>query len=269
MPFDIGDTVPLTITVRDADGNPVNANTVELTIMKPDGTNVTPAPSIDNPPDDTGIYVFDYVPSVAGRYSISWLTTTPNTAYTDIFDVRETVPRYMISLADMKSHMSITESTYDEQIRSYIEAATVACEIHRNETIVPTTKTEVIASGYQRVLHHTPVISITTIEQVRGGLASFDPVDFGIDNETGLVWRLNNGYMEGPLRFTYRAGYSIIPADYVLATKIIVQHMWETQRGFGTGSTRFGVEQTVPGAFIHSIPWRALELLGVKAPIGG
>src|SRR5438093_8426420 len=118
MPYDIADSVPLAWDVKDAAGVLTNASTVVLTITKPDGTPDTPtvpAPSV------TGQYRVTYVPTVEGRYAWRAVTTSPNTAYQDVFVVRGSNSPALLSLADAKAHLNITTTTNDDELREYLE----------------------------------------------------------------------------------------------------------------------------------------------------
>jgi hypothetical protein len=65
--------------------------------------------------------------------------------------------------------------------------------------------------------------------------------------------------------FTYQAGEVVIPDDYRLAALIIIEHLWETQRG--TMGVQLGgdSEGYSPGRGF-AIPRRALELLDTQLP---
>ena len=125
MPYDIADSVPIAWDVRDASGTLVNASTAVLTVTLPDGTTATPtvpAPSV------TGQYRVTYVPALEGRYEWRAVTTVPNTSYQDVFVVRGVVSPALLSLADAKAHLNITTTTYDDELREYLEAATEIVE---------------------------------------------------------------------------------------------------------------------------------------------
>src|SRR3546814_10085956 len=48
---------------------------------------------------------------------------------------------------------------------------------------------------------------------------------------TGIVRRKDGGRLVGPLRFTYVAGLTVIPANISHGGRIILQHLWKTQGG--------------------------------------
>jgi hypothetical protein len=83
---------------------------------------------------------------------------------------------------------------------------------------------------------------------------------------TGIVERKDGRWICGPLRWTYLAGRSDVPANVDLAARLILQHMWETQRGRQGAERRGGSDEVFDPRFGFSIPRRAQELLGAQAP---
>jgi hypothetical protein len=70
--FDLSDSVPLAVDIKDSAGALTNATTITLTLTLPDGT--TTAPSVTNPPSVTGQYRVTYVPVQEGRHVVRWVT---------------------------------------------------------------------------------------------------------------------------------------------------------------------------------------------------
>jgi hypothetical protein len=64
---------------------------------------------------------------------------------------------------------------------------------------------------------------------------------------------------------TYQAGYTTVPANIRLGALIIVQHLWETQRGM-MGVQLGGDGETYVTGRGFAIPRRAIELLGPQLP---
>ena len=260
---DLGDIVPLEIEIRDENKQLVNAASVVLTIVLPDGTTETPV--VTN--ESTGVYACQYEPEMYGRYLVSWVTTGPGGSFTDTFDVRNLAARSIISLADAKAHLNMTGSADDEELRQMLEAVTYAIERHRNETIPLTTYVEEYSGDPSRAvqLNHQPIQSLVSITR---GLNSYNVANWTINKPAGQIYGqpLNNGDV-----VTYRAGYQIIPAHYVLAAKITLAHLWQTQRlpsvgpqsGFGL---RGQVGETImtPSGLGNALPPRAIELLGPR-----
>lgn len=259
IPYDLADTVPLTIETRDATGNLANATLVTLTVTLPDLT--TAVPAVTNP--SAGIYQADYTPTMAGRHTARWVATGVNASgYSDIFDVREATPPYLVSLYDMKQHLNLTTAVDDEELRGFIEAATRVVENVVGPVVVRTVS-EVHGPGNLLTLNHPPVLALASIAPVWTGGITYAVGDVDLDATTGIVRRLDGTPFVGPLRVTYSAGRRIVPATMTMAAKVIVGHMWETQRGHIQArrpSSRTDDLTPIPG-ISFMVPRRVLELL--------
>jgi hypothetical protein len=264
---DLGDIIPLTVLVKDQNAQPVDATTVTLTITEPDGQTITP--TVQNPPDETGLYELDYVPTQVGRHLIRWVTAGPNAAFTDVVDVRDLSARSIMSLTAAKAHLNMTSSKDDEEIRSMIEAVTAVIERHRGEAVVRQEVTEdnVMGNRNRFALLKHPVIEITEILDARGN--SQDITKWQLDKQNGILVNYNGAGLSGSVTISYVAGYAEVPANYILAAKIILGHLWTTQRIQNIGQqvslgTRARPEEQVltPAGVGFAIPARAIELLG-------
>lgn len=275
MPFDLGDTVRLAAACKDPGGALANAAGVTLTITLPDGTAATPA--VTNPPGQTGLYTVDYPTTQAGRHSIRWVFTTPGCAYTDVLDVREAAPPLLFSLADAKSKLKIpaATTTYDDDLRMYVEATTKAVEYFVG-AVARRTVTQIVHGGTERmVLATTPVLSVTSVTGVQPWQLDIPVSAVDIDTDTGVLrrndWLL---FWPGPYRVAYTAGRPIVPANISLAAKLILQHLWRTEYGASRGLPAIGggedysVTEQVPGLG-YAIPNRALQLLQGDRQPGG
>lgn len=258
MSHDLGDTVPLTVTVRDSAGVPVNATTITLTIQLPDGTTTTPV--VANPPASTGVYAHDFAPSTAGRHAYRFVSTGPVSAFSDVFDVDDAFPSYVVGLADARAQLQQSSTVRDEDLRGVIAAATGVVERHTGKAIARRTITaeRITAASGQLWLHHRPVVSLTSVTDAYGGALTVGDLTLNAD------WGQVIGSLCGTYTVTYVAGMTSIPAHFREAGAIIVQHLWTTQRG-QRGGPRVGgaldVTLGVPGAGF-AIPNAALELLG-------
>jgi hypothetical protein len=266
--FDLGDTVPLSVLVCDPDGHPTNATSVVLTVGLPDGT--TETPTVANA--TAGSYTVDYVPAGAGRYTASWVSTSPATAFVDVFDVRPAAPAYLVSLADMKAHLNMTSTANDEELRSHIEAATSVIEDAVGEVIVRRTVVEDrdISSGrVAAVVTSTPVISLTSVVRVDGS-QTWDVDDLSV-SPAGIVSVNSGAGLGGRVRFTYVAGYQQIPARLSMAAKELVRSTWESQRG-KTVATRAVNNPDLDGFVTMGgrlLPPHVADLIGPRGPLVG
>lgn len=294
--FDLGDTVPLTVEVRDGSGALTAPGTAAWTVTLPDGTSVTPP--LSNP--SLGVYAVDYVPTIAGRYVARFVSANPSTAFVDEFDVTDGTSVSIMSLSAAKAALQIPSGATvdDEELRSLVEAVTFAVETYRGEAIVRRTVVEncsfgrtlsemingtrIITEQYadarsrRLVLSKAPVISLTSL------VRPYDGVTWAIGSDTVLVDPTAGVVMSytvpfyGDITATYVAGYQVIPANFIEAAKIILRHLWQTQQTPGFGSRLFSSADDLSShltATVSSlgfaIPNRASELLGGKMPVIG
>ena len=267
---DLGDTIRLTVDVRDSVGALTNATTISVVVTLPDGT--TTSPSVTNPPAETGHYILDFTPVQAGRHHFYWTSTGPAAAYTDVLDVRST-SRTIISLADAKAHLNMTSTRDDEELRSMVESVTAVVERHRAETIVRKVVVESNPAGtYNCIALGThPVLSVQSIVDIKG--VSQTVGQWTLDGQNGILYRptWGSGSTAGMV-VTYTAGYSVVPPNYVLAAKIILAHLWQTQRVQTIGAQPTLASQSrrtedaimTPSGLGFAIPPRAVELLGAR-----
>jgi hypothetical protein len=262
--FDLADVVPLGVQTRDPNNSNIlsNAGTVTVTVTLPDGTTVTPP--VTNP--SVGTYQADYQPTQPGRHTVRWAATGLLTSgYSDVFDVREPAPPYIVSLRDAKQYLNILTTTNDEELRGFVEAATQVVENIVGPVIVRTVIETHTRPGRVITLYQPPILSLVSVRSVLTAGWGYDVAALDVDPDTGILRRLDGlpvGW-QSPLRVVYRAGRPVIPASISLAAKVIIDHLWETQRGHTQGV------RPTPGAgraaqkksLQHDIPQRARELL--------
>lgn len=267
MSVDLGDRCRLTYPNRDPAGTLVNAGVMTLTIGLPDGTATVISPVA---PVSTGVYTYDYLTVQAGRHTVRWQGGGVNPgAGADEFDVQPATPAYLISLEDAKAQLGITSTTFDEELRIYVEAATGVVERHRGEVIAQRAVVEQLELASTRrliSLSSRPVIALTSVRTTWTGY-TWDVATLKVDQQLGVVSAELGPWFWGHLEIGYTAGYSVVPAAWTLAARIVVEHLWQTRRGSAGGPRVGGMDDTmaVPGMGF-SIPNRALELLGAPTP---
>lgn len=267
---DVGELVPLGIVVRDVDParTPMNANTVTLSITKPDQT--VDNPVVVNPPGVAGYYVYDYIPTMAGMFVFRWRTTVPTLVLEGSFEVVAPGAPGVISMAKAKRLLKINaaDDNYDDDIRDVIRAATGAAEHEagraiQRQTIVQTKRVRV--SNPRLVLSTLPVISVTSVVNLDSGQTWLGGVDCDVD-ENGIVETLTGRpNFVGRLRCEYVAGDTVVSDPDQEAIGYILQHLWANRQGSSGRPARAGVGdgQSEMG---YSIPNRARDLLGHAGP---
>ncbi|MFB7421587.1 head-tail connector protein [Streptomyces sp. NPDC056210] len=173
----------------------------------------------------------------------------------------------LLTLAEAKAQLDIETTTHDVELQAYIDGITAAIEAHVGPVESRAVEeTHDLDSGGARalVLQQTPVTSLTSITPVLTGGPSYSAATLTVDRVTGVVRRLDGGWLRGPLLVTYEAGRGTVPAAVNLAARIMLQHMWRTQygaaRGNVGGSEDYDVNEPVSG-WGYAIPNRVLELL--------
>jgi uncharacterized phiE125 gp8 family phage protein len=261
VPYDLGATVRLTAECRDPGGTLTTATTAAVTVTLPNGTAVTPAVTAP----ETGRYQADYVTTAPGRHTVRWVWTGPAAAYTDVFDVQQAAPPAILSLADAKQHLNITSTRDDDEVRFWTNTATRAVEFYTGPVITRTfTELHRVQDVAALALLKTPVVEVTAVEQVRPGGVAYDVQDLTLDGMTGVLARYDGGRLSGPLQITYTAGRTMVPENITAAARIILEHLWRTQRpnrgGLAGGGEDYAVSEPIPGLG-YAVPNRALQLL--------
>lgn len=264
--WEIGDVLPLAWTITVA-GVPTNA-TVTVTVTKPDGTSSSPA--VTNPA--TGSYAANYTPTVNGQHIFRWVATGAVTAA----ESGSFVVGGIISLAQAKATLRKSSTADDVQIQEYIDALTGPMEAYCGP-IIARSVTEWPESEGSAVLmlDQTPIISVTSLTEYRGNVAYpyteiTDPTSGGLytfivdPTLDGKVTRVFNGGRNlpftGPVKAVYQVGLAVIPPNYTLAGKLLVQALWRTQNG-GAGLPALPDEAAQQDLIIETIRSPRIQML--------
>lgn len=161
-------------------------------------------------------------------------------------------------LADAKTYLNITGTSYDTLMQSIIDAAESAITAKCGPLTATAVTQQVVANVGVMVLTTLPAIELVSITPWSGG-SPLDLTGITLDGASGLV----SNVPSGSYVVTYTAGRAPCPPDLLLAVKELVRHLWESQRG-GTrrpGSTvSDATSNTIPGA-AYLFPFRVSELI--------
>lgn len=234
---DLGDTLGFSASLYDKPidqgGVLVNATSVSLTVVKPDGNQDVLTPT--NPPTITGQYTHNYATLITGppgRYVGTWfftLSTGDTTTYIETFDVGQALINIDEALAHLRAMDIIVRPNDLDQLQWLCFVATDAVERDLDRTLVKKTFIETHDGGSSYIrLDHTPIASVTTVVE-NGTTLTAD--DFLIDNpvlwrggtQSALLW----GWGRRNIVITYVAGENNPP---LIARKVglnAVQRMWQ------------------------------------------
>lgn len=227
-----------------------------------------------------GTYAITYVPTMAGRYSVSWTSAT--ILFNDVFLVRPPTVNALISVDDAKQHLRIKGNVQvsDDTMQGFIEAASIAIQ-NITGPIMPTAFAEFYDGGLEAIsVDNKPIMqgtvtiveyygttAFTLTEQPLGGTQS--AYGFTVDYVTGQIRRRTFGggsalFAIGAknISVTYKAGRTTVPLNVQTATKELVRHLWNTTQVPGrpksaaTGEDGFG---WIPTGF--AVPNFVVQLL--------
>lgn len=176
----------------------------------------------------------------------------------------------VVSLADVKKQLGIAadDTSGDAELQGYIDAATTPIEDQLGQAVEQRTFTDrlTLPSGGVRhfLLETVPVVSLTSVVSV-DGTTTWDVSSLDADGPSGEVTVVSGPLVCGQVDATYVAGLSTVQPNVRLAGLIIIQHLWETQRGAMGVQLGGENEPWIPGRGF-AIPRRALELLGPPLP---
>lgn len=266
MAYDLGGTVPLTTSIYDADGELTAATGVVCTIGLPDGTTLTPTVSTVS----TGVYGVDFVPTQFGRHTERWTATSPAAARSDSFDVRPAAPAYILSLADAKLHLNKTGDADDDELRTWLEVTTEIVDELAGKATARRSVTErhTIRGGATHLaLTWTPVLAVDSVTSLDVPVTTWGAASFDVDPATGLVRVLTGPLFCGLVRVDYTAGYASVPARYTGAARMILRHLWESQRAGRSGRRPGVVDEQMQLVSGYAIPRAAADLIGPRGPL--
>lgn len=180
----------------------------------------------------------------------------------------------LLSLADAKAQLNLTATRDDAELQVYVDAVTAVIERHTGPVITRPVTEVVRGRGMALVLTQTPVVALVSLTPLVAGGPVIGPDDVWVDEATGAVYRVDGArWTGGPWRAAYTAGRGdTVPPTINLAARILIQHLWRTQRPTrGTlagGGDDMSSADAVPG-WGYAIPNRVLQLLEpYKAPPG-
>lgn len=271
MTYDLGGVAVLSFTATDTTGTAANATTCTIQITQPDGTQVGPTVI----PGTAGVYTYNFVTAQPGRHTYRFAAVgTPGPgvgvgAYDDVFDVYGT-PQTLISLADSKKLLRITTNIYDDDLRFFNEAVTGIVTRFCGPQI-PTQFTERHTAGartlmlrqlpvYVPVGQSYPLVSITPV--LTYGVPYPDLSLLSVDKVSGeVIHTIGLPFFYGEYDIVYWAGKTVVAPQTLLASQIILKHLWAQERGGGRPTTTPGASDDVSVLWGFAIPNRALELM--------
>jgi hypothetical protein len=256
---DPGDSVELAAQAQDSAGVPGPADSVTATVTV-DGVS-TPLTVVY---DGQGVYRTAVTISARSVFAFSGsggVLGTPQT-FVDVVEIVDS-SALLFSVADGKLQLNIpaTDTRDDDEIRGYIAAITPVIEDHIGACVRRTVVEYHQGNTSVIRLDAGPVLEVMSMTPYLTAGTTYAPAVLRVTAEGRLTLLSGLPFSWGPYEITYTVGRATIPANAVLAGKMILQHLWESQRA-AAGVPLGGADETtmVPG-FGFAVPNRALELL--------
>jgi hypothetical protein len=270
--------VRLSTTVRDTSGTLVNAGAISLTVKlaQADGTLATTGTYNSPVNDGAGLYHVD-VPAAdltaIGHYSYVWTSTGTGAGVSPPadFDIHDPFEVGVLPLQDAKDTLNIPQSSTgsDAEIQSWI--ATIESSLERatggpvvNRTV--TERAEMLRGCSVIPVRQRPLVSVTSITAVGGGAIGITDLD--LDVNAGLIRRQLGLPFYGPyywlptVTVVYVAGWGVsVPAAFNSFARIVLAHLWTSQRAGAAAMPMGGGDMTTPPGFGFAVPNEAAELL--------
>lgn len=272
--------VSTTVSQLNTDGTTTLVNATTLTLLvklaNADGTTTTTGTYSSPTNDSTGLYHQD-IPvtdlATIGHYQYVWTSagTGAGVSFGD-FDIHDPFETAVLPLQDAKAQLNIplTDTTFDAEIQSYI--ATIESNLERatggplvNRTVTERSEMQ----DFQTVIpvRQRPLVSVTQILSASGGAIDIS-AGLDLDANAGLIRRFLGLPFYGPffiwlpqVNVTYVAGWGTsVPAAFNSFARIVIQHLWSSQRGPVALPMSAGEMTSIPG-FGFAVPNMAAELL--------
>lgn len=284
-PWYEGGQVPLTWISTDTAGTPFEGTAVTLTVTAPDGTASSPAVTHQG----AGAYTAAYTTTQAGHHLVAWTATAAGLAdaFADTFEVQPAQDPTIVSLAEAKEILHLAGTTqFDAAIQGYNAAATNWIEYACGPVVQQTVTETIPGRGNETILSRPPVLELVAWAEVPAELAGLGitvpvpPSPMIRTHLYGIEWPLDQLYCDprrgivthtgglpfygayGAYVWQYAAGRLVIPAGIYEAAKIVLEHLFQVERG-GTGAADLsqGESETTVTGFGFAVPNRALQLI--------
>lgn len=172
----------------------------------------------------------------------------------------------IITIDDVHDHLNMTDATEgdDLELAVHITAASELVEQMVGPVVIRQF-TDLERTGPRLALDQRPVVELLAVAPTFGAGAALDVAGLVVNRETGTVRQVSGSYLlGGPWDVTYTAGraetVAEVPDALGLACRVIVAHLWETQRAATLGPQSDDFTPLVQGSGF-AIPYRARDLM--------
>jgi len=217
-----------------------------------------------------GVYTLDVACPTAGRWVAVWTGTGTASDVAEVaWHVESLAP--IVALTEIKNWLRVTATDDDSELEFLALVASDICEdrtgqVWRRRTITAETyDTDGRSEAIQ--LRSRPVESVTAVT-VSGSAVT----DWLLDGRRGLLYRGSAtglavwpyGVQNTAVTYVAAPTAGVVPANIRQGYRVLLQHLWETQRGGAIGGSRTQIDPRTG----FTVPLRVLQLWG-SAPGAG
>lgn len=162
----------------------------------------------------------------------------------------------VLLLADAKTHLNITVTTYDVELQSKIDSAEAVIARRCGPLSSVATTSRVRGGGDALLLTTSPAVSLTSVTPVGGSALTL--TDLYLDTVAAVVtYDLGGTFGSGAYTVVYQAGRATVPLDLMEGIKELLRHLWSnSQRG---GARRGGADMVNPATYL--LPYEVQSLI--------
>lgn len=244
---------------------PAAGSTVALAVVRPDGSQLAPAPTVTGTATGSEATI---TPTMPGRHLLRWTSSGAVVdAHTDVVDVWPSDPRFIFPPDQAKDSLNWAnpKASDVDDLRLYVAAATPVIE----DIVGPVVRSSEVFTAPGGSFVMLPVVSATvTSVKVNGAQVT----DYYAD-PAGAVsagnQQVRRAFPSGLVEVQYTVGMQVIPPNIQLAARELVRHMWQIGRqAIGrSGRQDPTAEAYTPSGF--AVPRRVIELCAPHQKVGG
>lgn len=178
----------------------------------------------------------------------------------------------IVTLDLVREQLNDPDDADDDELQHYVDGITAVVEREKREIIEQrqvSRRLRLFGDWSFTFGTVRPLVSLDSLERV-DGTVTYDVADLSMDLATGVIDVLRGPLPCGLCIVTVTAGYAEgeVPENYVRGALVIIQHVWETQRGVvGEDAGTVGAEEIRRALSTFTIPAKAREWLGEAAPV--
>lgn len=176
------------------------------------------------------------------------------------------MPVLTLDEAKLQLNIPASDTSHDVELADFVAAACLAVEHYTG----PADDKQVVeqlrlgsAPAAEVLLTTRPLVGVVSVTSSEPGGVTYDPANMDVDKWRGILTVDAGPLLTGRVTVTYTAGNGgIVPKTANIAARVILQHLWSTQRGGSRRPSARGGDDVVevPGVG-YAVPRAAVQML--------